>query len=350
MKSKNKVAIVLVNYKAYANSYLEDCYKSLLKQTDKDFDIFIADNQTSKDSVKTIKKLAPKAKMIENPKNLGWAGGNNSIIKPNLNKYDYFIMLNMDTVLDENWLKELVDYADRNDESIVQSKILIYQKNKINSLGNRIQYLGFGFCNGYGKDKAFSVENGNYQIDYASGAGMLIKKKVFEKIGLFREEFFMYHDDLEFCWRARLAGFKIGIAEKSILEHKYSFGSTMNLIYYMERNRLVALFSLEKIPSILLILPILMPFELTMLIYMGLKGNFMAKLRALFYPLTPTGYGLILKIRKEVNTYRVVNDSEAIKNFAGKIEFTEIKNPVLNLFANPILDIYWKIVRTLIVW
>lgn len=345
---KSKVAIVLINYRDYAKRFLKECYRSLEAQTDKDFDVFIADNETSKETQEFIKKTTPNAKIIPNKGNLGWAGGNNSAIKGNLDKYDYFILLNMDVVLDKDWLKELIEYIEKSDIAIAQSKIVIHEKNQINSLGNRIQYLGYGYCNAYGKGAHCTIEKEGCQIDYASGASMIVKSEVFKKIGLFREEFFMYHDDLEFCWRARLAGFNIGVAEKSVCHHKYSFGSTMNLIYFMERNRILTLFGLERIWSLILILPMLIPFEIAMLFYLALQGKFIPKLRAMFYPLTPTGIKLISSIRKEVKGYRVTSDKKIVKNFAGKVEFSEIQNPILEKIANPILNLYWKIVRTII--
>lgn len=345
---KNKIAVILVNYKDYAKRYLDDCCQSLRSQTLQDFDIFIVDNETSSESYSQIKKVALEARILRNSKNLGWAGGNNTAVIPNIDNYDYFVMLNMDTVLENNWLEELASFV-KSGGDIIQSKIIIHKNNKINSLGNRIHYLGFGYCNCYGKDANCTIKEEGCETDYASGASMIVKKEVFKKIGFFREEFFMYHDDLEFCWRARLAGFKIGVAEKSICHHKYSFGSTMNLIYYMERNRIITLFSLERIWNIILILPILIPFELAMVFYMAMQGNFKAKIRSIGFLLTPTGLKLIRKIRKEVKQYRKVGDKEIVKNFAGKIEFSEIKNPILDKIANPILSIYWKFAKIFIV-
>jgi hypothetical protein len=342
---KNSTAVILVNYKDYANKYLTECYTSLSQQTNQLFDIFIADNSTSNESVRTIKKLAPRAMIVCNKENLGWAGGNNSIIKTHLAEYDYFVILNMDTVLEKDWLAELISAVERSKYQIVQSKVLIHDNGNINSLGNRINYLGYGYCNAFGLPGDTKYDTEKWPIDYASGASMIVKREVFEKIGFFREEFFMYHDDLEFSWRARLAGYKVGLAEESICHHKYSFGSTMNHIYYMERNRLITLFSLEKARTILLMLPMLIPFEIAMILYMAFTGNLSKKIRSLYYLFTPTGIGLIHKIRKEVKGYRALRDREVVKSFAGKVIFAEIKNPVLNLIANPVLNLYWILIR-----
>jgi GT2 family glycosyltransferase len=348
MKKNNRIAVVLINYKDYAKRFLEDCYKSLLLQDLPDFDIYIADNKSTPETRAFLSKLAPKAIIVANEKNLGWAGGNNSIIRPHLDKYDYFIMLNMDTILEESWLRELINHSKTHNVCLVQSKLIKEGTNQINSLGNRINYLGYGFCNAYNEPASTKFDNKKWPTDYLSGASMLVDSNVLKKIGLFREEFFMYHDDLEFCWRAKIAGYELGICEQSVCYHKYSFGSTMNLIYYMERNRLITLLSLESLRSIIFILPMLIPFELSMIVYLGIKGKLSEKLRSLGYVFTPTGIGLIRNIRREVRQYRKLGDKQIVKNFSGKINFSEISNPLLDKIANPVLDIYWNIIRNLI--
>lgn len=342
--TKKSIAIILVNYKEYANKYLPECYSSLARQSFKDFDLFIVDNDSRKSTKKFIEQTVPTAKIITTKQNLGWAGGNNIAIKKSQLKYNYFIFLNIDTTLDSNWLKELITYAKETDQGIIQSKIMLFNTNKINSFGNRINFLGIGYCNCFGKEQCPEVVN----IDYTSGASMLVKKEVFQKIGLFSSEFFMYHDDLEFCWRARIAGFKLGIAQKSLCYHKYSFAGTMKYIYFMERNRLITLLSLESIKSILIILPILIPFELSMIIYLGLKGKLNEKVKSILYIFSPSGIKLIRTKRKEVKTYRSLKDKDIIKNFSGTVQNYQEQSLIFYKLANQILNFYWSIARRFI--
>lgn len=346
-----KTAIILVNWRAYAKGYLAEFWESLENQTypKESFSVFIADNETSPESREGIKSIAQDAHIIPNKENLGWAGGNNTAIKKAQKEdFKYFAIVNMDTVLDKNWLSELVKKAEEDKFDIIQSKIIIPEKNIINSLGNRIQFLGYGYCNCYGKPA--SCSSFNTTMDYASGASMLVKKEVFARIGFFREEFFMYHDDLEFCWRARLAGFNVGLAEKSICYHKYIFSSTIDHLYYMDRNRLLTLFTLEKTGTIILTLPFLIAFEFAMTFYNILKGWGKERLRLFRYLFSADFRKYIKRVRQEVKKYRRLKDADIVKGFAGKIVFAEIDNTILKYILNPIMSFYWFMVRNLIFW
>ena len=109
----------------------------------------------------------------------------------------------------------------QSDVHILQSTVLLGGGETLQTDGNRLHYLGYGYCGGYGRARTAPPKETS--IDYASGAAMLVKREVFEAVGLFRDEYFLYYDDMEFCWRARLAGFNVGIAASSICRHQYNF-------------------------------------------------------------------------------------------------------------------------------
>lgn len=348
---RSKVAVLLVNYKDYAKRYLAPCYKSLLSQDyPRDlFEIFITDNSSTEESRASIRQIAPEARILSNTENLGWAGGNNTAIREALEiDFDYIVLLNMDTVTEKDWLIRLVEKADqRKDLHILQSKILLHGTRKINSLGNRIQFLGYGYCNGYGQEEPLPSR---LPVDFASGAAMLVKREVFEKIGLFREEYFMYGDDLEFCWRARLAGYEVGLAEDSVCHHKYDFRKVVNSIGYLERNRLLTVLTLEKWQTLLMTLPALVLFQIGVLVYFTLRGKATEMAKTALYFLKPKTWKRIRKIRTEIGQLRVRKDSEVVRAFAGRIVFSEIRSVSFYLFVNPLLWAYWNVVRLFIIW
>jgi GT2 family glycosyltransferase len=283
----------------------------------------------------------------------------------------------MDVKFDADWLAELVKavesenppsplYQGGDKIGIAQSKILLYPKNnegwknpRINSLGNIIHFLGFGFTRGYNEvDKnppATSPHPSPSQGEgvikgYASGCSFIIKKEVIEKIGGYNEEYYMYHDDLELGWKTRLAGYKIVLAPKSIVYHKYEFSRSVRMLYYMERNRHLAIFTYYRLPTIILILPALLVMDLGMLFYSIINGWFFTKLKICFYFLNPAVWLKIFRTRKEIKKLRVKKDREIIKDFSGEIKFQEIANPVLKYIVNPALNIYWKIIKIFIFW
>ena len=217
-----KVAVIMVYHDDYAEKYFEACFRSLEAQSpvNAEVEYFAVDNGASENSARLVKSLAPRYRRLDNQSNKGWASGNNLAIQMVLSEdFDYIISLNMDTILDKDWLKSLIDFAvDRSDLHIFQSKILLHGTGRINSAGNRIHFLGYGYCLGYGETAGLSIRRP--EADFASGAALLVKSEVFKRVGLFQEEYFMYYDDLEFCWRARLAGFRIGMAPDSHCYHK----------------------------------------------------------------------------------------------------------------------------------
>ena len=342
------LAIVLVYYGDYALLHFEACYSTLRDQLRPSDRLYLVDNGASEKSKRLVRQEAPDAVHLDNGGNKGWASANNLAIRDALlHGCDAVILLNMDTTLDRGWLKALIEASETRPEThIFQSKILLHGTDRINSAGNRIHYLGYGFCNGYGLPKESTA---TWRMDFTSGVSMLVKKEVFETVGLFREEYFLYYDDLEFCWRARLAGFRIGIAEKSVCHHKYDFKSKLHFLYYLERNRLVTLLTLERRLTLALIAPLLILSQIFCAVYFCIRGHALAEWRLLSYFAKAGTWRYIRERRRQVRKLRRVQDSEVVKHFAGKIVFAEIKHPVLSWILNPVLRIYWKMAKQFIV-
>lgn len=336
------VSVILISYNSEKD--IEECIKSLNKQTYKNFNIILVDNYSKDKSVEIARKFK-EVKIIENKENKGFAEGNNIGIRKAFEKKEtkYVVCLNLDTIVDKNWLKELVDIAERNKKiGSVQSKILFYdKKNKINTDGNNINYLGVGFCGNYFKKD--SKENKVKEITYASAASAMYSRKALEEIGLFDESLFMYHEDLDLGWRLRLLGYKNILSPKSIVYHKYNFSKKGYKFYYLERNRHIVNLKNYKIKSLLLFLPIGVIFEIGMIFYSIFAGFFFRKIGSyfgFFRQLPKT-----LKKRKEIQKTRKVSDKEITKMFNSEIEFEDVNNPILNKVANPLLKVYWNMVR-----
>ena len=282
--------------------------------------------------------------------NVGWGAGNNAAIPVALAEgAEHLIFLNMDTVLDRRWLVSLVDAADRRPETqILQSKILLHgTTGRVNSVGSRIQFLGYASCAGFGQDDRPSWPT---EPDAASGASMLVKRAVFERIGVFQDDYFMYYDDVEFCWRARLAGLRVGLAEQSICYHKYDPANARRLLYYLERNRLLTLLALERVPSLLLISPCVVLAESVMTVYCLMHGLGRMRWRLIRCFLRRSTWRGIVAQRRRVRALRARRDAEVVRRFAGPVFVTAIDSRPLRWLANPVLSAYWAIVRHLIVW
>jgi len=217
----------------------------------------VVDNGSTDDSVIVIRKRFPKVEIVENGKNLGFSGGNNVGIRHALEKSaDFVWLLNNDTVVDKNALLLLVDAFRDNRVGIAGSKIYFapghefhkerYQKTE---LGKVLWYAGglIDWNNMYASHRGVDeVDQGQYdrmeETPFVTGCSMMVRKEVFEKIGLLDEKFFAYLEDVDFCLRAKRTGYKLLYVPRSIVWHKNAgssgVGSGLHQ-YYMTRNRLL---------------------------------------------------------------------------------------------------------------
>ncbi|PIP17922.1 MAG: hypothetical protein COY82_02345 [Parcubacteria group bacterium CG_4_10_14_0_8_um_filter_35_7] len=346
-----KVAIIIVTYNG--REYLPELFKNLFSQSypQEKFFIIVVDNGSSDETARYIKESFPEAELIQNRYNVGFAEGNNIGVRVAIkNGADYVVFLNQDTIVASNWLEELVKVAE-SDKTVgmVQSKILLWtEKDKINSLGNHIHFLGFAFCGGY-KEQDKAIE-GTPEITYASGAAMLVKIEVLEKVGLFDKDLFLYHEDVDLGWRTRLMGYRIVLAPKSIVYHKYEFARSVEKYYWMERNRFVVMLKNYKWSTLLFMSLPLAFMEAGLLFYSLFSGEFLQKLKGYFYFLNLFNLYKIFKKREKIQKNRKIKDKDIIKFFVGKIEFQEIENPILKHIINPLFNFYWLIAKRLIVW
>ena len=349
-----KVGIVLINYQDYAAKFLNACRDSLRAQDypAESFNVYIVDNAATPESAEYLKNSYPTAVILSRTDGNYTAANNLGFSRAIADGCEYLVTVNMDTEMSPHWLSELVAALDSNPAAaIAQSKILLYPKDeiekkqpKINSLGNVIHFLGFGFTSGYGEvDREIS---GYPEIKgYASGCSFIIRPEVFQKIGGYNEELYMYHDDLELSLKVRLAGYKVILAPRSIIFHKYEFSRSVGMIYYMERNRYLTLLSFYPAYLLALIaLPALL-MDLGMLFYSALGGWFKAELKIYGYFCHFKNYDKILVERKKIRQLSAAPFSDLARDFAGRIEFQEIANPVLKYVVNPLFDLYWRLIK-----
>lgn len=352
VRGTSRAAVIVLTHGDYARRYLEACYASLARQTypAHAHRIFLVSNGAAAEDRALIIRVAPDVRWLENPDNLGWSGGNNRAVREALwEGYDYLVMLNVDTTVEPDWLERLVEAADaRPDLHILQSTVLLSGGERLQTVGNRIHYLGYGYCTGYGRARTAPADG--VPVDFASGAAMLVKREVFEAVGLFRDEYFLYYDDMEFCWRARLAGFNVGLAAASICRHQYDFHDRLRMLFYFQRNRLLTLLTLERLGSILVTLPCLLLSELIVGGYFIARGRGAEVWALARHFLNRRTWAAIAVRRREVKRLRTRTDAEIVGRFAGRVVFPEIDGPAMRYVLNPLLAGYWAVARRLIFW
>ena len=356
-----KIAVIIVVYNG--QEYLPDLLESLSRQSypQEYIHLFAVDNN-SKDSSGQILVEYSGIRIIKNRKNLGFAKANNQAIKEALEiGCDYIFLLNQDTVCQPDTIEKLVKVLDKDEEAgIVQPLLLLWpKKDKIQTSGNKLHFLGFGYSGDYKKQltphnlqptrptSGYPDLQPN-EIAYASGAAMLVRRQVFEKIGLFDEIFFSYHEDLDFGWRARLAGFKILRVPQAQVWHKYQFSRTRQKFYLMERGRLIVLLKNYRLATLILIFPGWLFMEIGVFFYALLTGQILAKIKSYLYVLAHLGP--IFLRRVSIQRKRLAGDRVIARYLTGRIEFEGFKNPILIYVINPFFALIWCILKKLIIW
>lgn len=272
------VSIITLNWNGWEDTI--ECLESIFQNNYHNYNVIVIDNNSNDESIDKIKeycsgKLKVQSKffkydnqnkpikilenldkdnssssserliLIKNNENVGFAEGNNIGINFALNNLnpDYILLLNNDTVVDKEFLDEMLKVSESGNEiGIVGPKIYYYDE------PNRIWFakgkISWKFCRGLNIGYN-EIDNGQYnqitEIEYASGCTFLIKTEIIEKIGLLDKRFFLYFEEIDWTLRASKLGYKSLFAPKGKIWHKISKsgGGIKGKVglYYITRNR-----------------------------------------------------------------------------------------------------------------
>lgn len=236
---------LIVNHNG--RKYLKDCLSSLskIKCNNYKLKVVVIDNASMDNSIKYIAKKFPKFKIITFHRNKGFTGAVNYGFKYVLKrKSKYVLLLNNDTKVKSNFLNHLISFADKNSDAGILSPI-IYEDSKNKKIwfaGGKLEPLRFSSQHLSFENNVVSIKK-PYESEYLSGCCMLIKRKVIEKVGLFDNRFFLYYEDVDYCLRAKIEGYKNYIIPKSKIIHLRNKTTIDNAYqeYYLSRNHLLIL-------------------------------------------------------------------------------------------------------------
>jgi len=252
-----KIAIVILHF--VNKKQTQDCLDSINKLETKGLKVeVIIVNNNPKENLSNLERKFNKFSFLKTGKNLGYAAGNNIGIKKALkDKADFIFLVNNDTILDKGILIELIKAADLNKEiGIFGPKIYFApgyefhkERYKKEEQGKVLWYAGGLIdwqnilASHQGVDEVdFGQYDTSQQTDFVSGCAMFVKKEVFQKVGIFDERYFLYLEDVDFCRRAKMAGFNLFYIPQAKLWHANAGSSQVGgplHDYYLTRNRLL---------------------------------------------------------------------------------------------------------------
>ena len=233
-----KVSIIILNWNGLKDTI--ECFESLKKITYPNYEVIVVDNGSEgNDAVILEEQYKDYINVIRNKENLGFAEGNNVGIRKVLEegKSSYVLSLNNDTIVEPNFLNELVKTAESDSKiGIVGPRTVFYEQPNKTVIGAAFINLWLGKT--YSKDKTNPSE-----CDFVTGCAILIKKSALEKLNYFFDNaYFTYYEDTDLCFRIKKRGFKIIYYPKIKLKHKVGATTAIGernppAIYYYIRNR-----------------------------------------------------------------------------------------------------------------
>jgi hypothetical protein len=222
------LSVIIVNYNT--KELLRKCLSSVFgSQTSYKFEVLVSDNASKDGSLDMVKREFTQVKLIENGQNLGFSKGNNVAIKQAAGRL--LLLLNSDTEVKPGTFDLSVKYMDEHPEAgIMGCRVLLPDGSLDKAARRKFPNPRNAFLRLFGLKKfsdynVVSPIDQELEVDAVMGAYLLIRKDVVNRIGLLDEEYFMYGEDLDWCWRVKEAGYKVMYYPKAEITH-FKYGSS----------------------------------------------------------------------------------------------------------------------------
>lgn len=341
-KMPPKVSIIILNWNQ--PEFTINCVKSVLKQDYNDFEILLVDNGSDDNSLEIFEKEFSenkKIRILETGKNLGYAGGNNFGVENA--KGDYITILNNDTIVEENWLSELVKGLESEEKTGAVSSWEIRE-----GVEDRVDTKSLGFTNTLlGYQVTYHYKKSLEKTDIINllpidGCSFIYKKNIIDQP--FDSEYFIYAEEIYLAWLLNLKGYKNKLATKSIVHHFHNIAKKSNrkinryFVYLGERNRLMNFILFYELKNLIKVLPL--AFLGILILNLSEPTKMPHRIKSyiwlLCHPIK------IMKKREHIQKQRLISDEKIIKKMSYK--FID-ESKVEKIYLQNILGIINKFFR-----
>lgn len=304
-----------------------------------DWEVVVIDNGADRDEVEAV-AAAGRATIVTPPRNLGFAGGCN--LGASVARGDRIVFLNPDTIVTPGSLRRLVEPLDDASIGIVTGRLRLLDRPEVlHAAGTAVHVSGLGWSNGYGTRPP--ENDGLVEVAAPCGAAMSMRAQLLRDLGGFHEELFLYNEDVELGWRARIAGTRVVCSAGADFYHDYDFERHPTKRYFMERNRLAFIGICYSARTLLLLAPFLIATEIAMLALAARQGWLRDKL---------AGWGWIarhartlLRRRRQTQRTRRVGDRDLAGLLTAVVAPAMLDVPRALRILNPLAAAYWAVVR-----
>ncbi|WP_319501178.1 glycosyltransferase family 2 protein [uncultured Draconibacterium sp.] len=250
MCKNKKIAIVILNWNGV--KLFPDYLPSVIKHSKgENIEVIIADNGSTDNSLEFLAANYPEVTLLDLKENYGFAKGYNVAL--NQIEADYFVLLNSDVKVVENWIQPCIDHFEQDEKVVaVQPKVLSFNEPELfeyaGAAGGFIDKFGYPFCRGRILDHVEKDEN-QYdrasEIFWATGACMFVRAEAFKNAGGLDADFWAHMEEIDLCWRWKNQGYKIVYEPHSVVYHlgggSLEYGNPKK-VYLNFRNNLYMLY------------------------------------------------------------------------------------------------------------
>ena len=225
-----KTAVVILNWntKEFLKEFLPGLHESVSKVADAE--VIVADNASTDGSIEVMNELFPDIRTLRFTENLGFTGGYNEafrLLDEEPGRPEYFLLINSDIEVTEDWLQPLVDWMDTHPEcGACAPKLHSWQEREkfeyAGAAGGYLDRFGYPFCRGRIM-KRLETDRGQYDspadVFWATGACLMIRSRIYRELGGLDPRFFAHMEEIDLCWRMQLHGWKVTVVPESVIYH-----------------------------------------------------------------------------------------------------------------------------------
>jgi GT2 family glycosyltransferase len=334
-----RASVVIVSYNS--GPALVRCLDSLLAEGGEN-EVIVVNNGSPAPEIEQAAAM-PGVRVVEPGENLGYAGG--SSLGAREATGDVLVFLNPDTTVAPGTIGELVRALEDESVAIAMGRLLLMDDpGLLNAAGCAIHLSGLAWSAGFGEPAASIATT--REITYANGSALAIRADRFRELGGFTDKLFIYHEDLELGWKARMRGYRIVIAPQADVLHEYDYGRHASKNYFMERNRLIFVASAYSARLLVVLAPVLITTELGLVALAWRQGWLRDKVAGWRWILKNAGW--LKRHRRELQKARTVPDRELAEHLTAVIDPKMIEVPRAVARANGLVAAYWRVARRLL--
>jgi GT2 family glycosyltransferase len=344
----SRATVVVVTYDSEAD--VDRCFGSLARARagGASLRVVAVDNASTDGTVRRLAERFPAVEVIHAGGNLGFAAGANlGIERARRHGAEYVYLLNPDTEVAPDFLERALEVADADPATAAVQSLLTLdpERELVDSAGNAIHFLGFGYCLEHRRPVA-SIDHAVREIPFASGAACLLRLAALDRTGTFAEELFLYCEDLDLGWRLRLAGFRNALAPRSIVFHHHDLAFPPAKHFFLERNRPLVLLRNLGAVSLAAVAPFFLINEVALFFVAWRQGWLRAKLAAWRALASPALLRTAVRGRRRAQSTRRVSDRELARQFAWRMEGVGARSSLALRIANPLFALLWPLLRS----